>query len=138
MPITDNKRLEIEQEHHEIRAVLRRLEAASGPATIASRLGQLAGLLESHFALEESSDGLHSSIGKAALHLLPKVEGLFSEHRQISSTIDRLRRQCTDHERMAEEIREGARALVRQLRDHEAEENAVLMQSVLDVHGAGD
>lgn len=138
--MTDRKQLrkEIEREHDAIEKLVRQLEREIETPAIETELRQLASLLDSHFGREEAPEGLHDSIGDRAVNLLPSIEKLSAQHADIAGELKKLLERCATHSRMADEIRQGARGLVEQLRQHEAEENDILGHAFYDVMGAGD
>ncbi len=138
--MTDSKKLhrEIQEEHDAIQTLVRQLSKEVETPAIESELRELAGLLDTHFGREEAPKGLHDSIGDRALNLLPHVEKLSTQHREIAGNLQSLLDQCARHTRMAEEIRQGARGLVEQLKKHEADENDLLGHAFYDTLGVGD
>ena len=138
MSDTDALRHEIEREHKAIAKTLRRMEETEDPMALRPFLEELRPLLETHFEREEAADGLHAAIGETAPNLLPQVDELFQEHREIASDLERLCGHSERIARLATEVREGTLELIQRLRDHEAQENDIFGHAVYDVHGAGD
>ncbi len=138
MPATDTLRAEIEREHREISSLLRKLEESGDPLGLAPVLAELRPLLETHFAREEADDGLHDTIGETAPNLLPSVHELFEEHGEMRTAIHSLCERSNQLAQLADEVVEGTRLLIADLRAHEAREDDLFGHAVYDVIGAGD
>jgi len=129
---------EIAREHEAINTTLQKLDDTTDPQALRPLLEELGALLEGHFKREEAKDGLHASISRTAVNLLPDLKGLFKEHREMSRTLDRLLEKSDRLSRLASELEDGTRELIQKLRDHEAHENQLFVDALYDVHGAGD
>jgi hypothetical protein len=129
----------IAREHRQLSELLDRIEGISTPARLALELEGLRALLEAHFAGEEADDGLHEAVGHATPHLLPAVQHLFDEHREVLTELEELTAR-------ARELAAGPVAdlctcvcgLAARLRAHEARENDLFGESVYADVGSQD
>jgi hypothetical protein len=135
---TAGPRSELIREHERIESTLRALEAARDPSSACASLDELHRQLETHFEREENAGGLLAAIGGNAVSLLPQVNLLFDEHRELATLIERLRERCQRLVAEEAEVRGESLALIERLRDHEQRESALFVTAVYTEHGGGD
>lgn len=128
-------RQRIEAEHRLIRSSLERLVQIADLARLEQTLQELEPLLASHFAHEEAEGGIHEVIGLTAPGLVPSVEELFDEHKELLELLQRL---LSEVARARAVIFEDRDRLVEGLRSHEARETELFSQAAYSELGAGD
>ncbi len=126
-------------EHRRIRDLTRQVENASELRELLARLAELRSLLVAHFVAEEAEGGLYDGIRSLAPRQMGRVDQLEREHQVFLADIDRLaaRAKTCLAGPMAEVLGEG-RALARGLRDHEAAEDDILLDTLYTDLGQGD
>jgi hypothetical protein len=95
------------------------------------RLREFRALLHEHFGTEEAPGGFYDAMRTAAPCHPVAIDALKSEHEKLLANADRVTqriRACL--ETTVAELVDDAHRLVRGVRDHEARENAVLMDVV--------
>ena len=121
----------IEHDHHAIKEILERLEAARDPHVLLSILKELHVSLVDHFAREEAPEGLHEIIASMSPTTVASLQNILGEHEQflvrLDSLIERLRALVKGP---LAEILEGAAALSESLHDHEARETELFTDAV--------
>lgn len=134
-------REKILEEHRRIAELASSIADARDLDEMATGLQRLQSLLEPHFQREEELDGLHDSIRERAPHYVAAVKRLGEEHGALLAELRDLRArvgQCAAGRIDAfGEIQQGFRTLVRDLREHEARENEVFLDTWNDL-GTGD
>ncbi len=121
----------IEQDHHEIKEILERLDATTDPQVTLPLLEELRGALLEHFEREEEPDGLHEIIASMAPNTVASLQNVLGEHQDFIVRLDSLiarARACLEGP-LAEIARDSA-ALTNSLRDHEARETALFTDAV--------
>lgn len=124
LPADAESRQRISEEHQALRDLLGRVTETTDLHHLLPQLQELDRLLREHFQHEEGEGGFHDMVGESAPHLLPSVQRLFDEHRQIAERLDTLilqTRQCI--EGPVAELRGATTELAHQLHEHEAAEN---------------
>ena len=130
---------QIVAEHRRIRDLTRQLDETSELRELLTRLAQLRVELVAHFLREEEVEGLFNMIRSMAPRLLGRMAQLETEHYTFLDDIDVLgarARACLTGP-VAEVLRE-AHALTRRLRNHEAAEDEVLLDTLYNDLGQGD
>lgn len=74
------KHAEYFEDHRVLQVVLAKVESTRDLSLLIPLLEELHGLLQRHFAREESKDGLRGVVGQAAPHRLDQLETLLKEH----------------------------------------------------------
>lgn len=135
---TDSRRC-IEEEHRALRAMLDRVESTADLSELLPLLEELEGMLEHHFATEESPAGLHAAIGESAPQTWGALEALFEEHRQLLEAIRHLirsTRACAAGP--VAEVLDGVADLAQRLHLHEESETELFVDVVnTDLGGTG-
>ena len=121
----------IQDDHRSIRDLLSALGGADQVGELMSLLEELRGMLETHFAFEESETGMRAVVVEQAPERMPELEALFAEHGEIRADAVRLWETSQDCLRFRD-------ALVDRIKQHEAKE-AELLSSALydDIGGSG-
>lgn len=129
----------IDQQHHDLRALVERVMQTRDLSRLAPLLEQLRAELATHFALEEGTDGLVETITEYAPRHLRHLERLMDEHQAFLDVLDELIQRCRG-------LADGPAAvlfadldqLAKGLREHEVAETSLLTESVLrDLGGGG-
>ena len=129
---------EIEEEHRALGELLEKTSAVEEITRLRPLLGELRGLLVSHFRREEAADGFYRVVEESGPHLLPKVQTLMGEHETFLADVDRLIRQVDDClQGPVAEIRRGVEELARELARHEERETELLSDSFYTELGGG-
>jgi hypothetical protein len=129
---------DIAAEHRELRARLDRLVTTTDLPVLVEELGALRTLLAQHFANEEEADGLHTTVERAAPHLLPALDRLLAEHDALLASADAAHAAAVACWRgPAAEVLHLVARLAGQLVAHEEGEETVLTESVYQDLGAG-
>ena len=125
-------------QHRVLRETLGRIAATNELTLLVRLLDDLRAQLEPHFAEEEAADGLAEAVGAAAPQHLRHLERLMAEHRVLLATLEGLiaRGRSLLSDVVGEYVRE-VRALGQRLRDHEAQETALLSDAVHADIGSG-
>jgi hypothetical protein len=126
-------------EHRRIRDLTSQLENNSELRELLTHLAELRLALVPHFFGEEAPDGLYAMIRSMAPRLLGRLDQLEREHQAFLGDIDALAaraRLCLAGP-VAEVLGE-ARALARRLRNHEAAEDDILLDTMYTDLGQGD
>src|SRR5574341_1183181 len=129
---------QIVAEHRRIRDLTHQLDDTSGLRELLTGLAELRAALVAHFLREEEAEGLFDMIRSMAPRLLERMTQLEHEHQSILEDIDALgarARACLAGP-VAEVLGE-ARAVTRRLRNHEAAEDEVLLDTVYNDLGQG-
>ena len=120
---------EITSEHERVRALLRRLAERDDLGELAKIAVELQSLLRSHFAHEESADGLHQIIGFSTPWNLRQVDDLVAEHSSIVELVDALVAGAESAEDRGAVFRTRA-DLNALLKQHEARETELLSEAM--------
>jgi len=129
----------IEEEHAALRTALERLEATTDLRALVPQLQELGSMLESHFATEEADDGLHEAIGDESPALLPAVQRLFDEHREMLAQVASLTEKAwVLSQGPLAEVLTGIEDLTGKLRAHEARETELFGDAVYTDVGPQD
>jgi hypothetical protein len=125
-------------QHRSLRETLGRIAATGEITQLVRLLDDLRAQLEPHFAEEEAADGLAEAVGAAAPQHLRHLDRLMAEHRVLLATLDGLiaRGRALLSETVGAYVGE-VRALGRRLREHEAQETALLSDTVHADIGSG-
>lgn len=122
---------DITREHESLHRAVTALGETTDPRHLLAALEEIRPRLLEHFAAEEGEEGLHKVVADGAPHLLPSVQRVFEEHRELLTILDRLQ---ADTRELVEgpqaEILEGVRSLCNRLEHHEAVETELLTASV--------
>lgn len=121
-------RQQIADDHKALGKLLVSLETTRDPHALLPQLEALAGLLQGHFRREEAADGFHEMVSGSAPHLLPSVQSLFDEHREMATQLDDLKaqaRQCI--EGPVAQLLAGTSELIVRLREHEQAEDELVV-----------
>lgn len=125
-------------QHRSLRETLGLISATGELTRLVPLLEDLRAQLEAHFAEEEAQDGLADAVGSSAPRHLRQLEHLMAEHRVLLDTLDALL--ARGRPMLAGPVREYVeeiRALSRRLRQHEAQETALLSDAVHADIGSG-
>jgi hypothetical protein len=134
----DHTRREIEQEHRMLGEILGKLVASDEITRLRPLLGDLRGLLVSHFAREEAEDGFYRMVEESGPHLLPKVQSILDEHETFLTDVDRLINEVdATLAGPVARIRRGIRTLAGGLETHEAQESELLSDAFYTELGGG-
>ncbi len=117
--------------HREIQQATRQLGSASDLVDLLRRLQELRGLIAPHFMDEEKPDGFFDLIRARSGRHLGRVKELENEHQALFSAIDGLAeraRACLAGP-IAQILKEAA-DLARRMHEHEARENALLIDAL--------
>jgi hypothetical protein len=132
-------------EHRTLRSLLAQVESAfaraaphagSGPDVVAARLDTLRGPLGAHFDEEERAR-LFEEIEERAPDQAPACARLRGEHAALLRRLDSLRT-ASPVDRRGEAWARGVRALLADLRGHEARETDLLTRTLDGSTGGGD
>jgi len=125
-------------QHRSLRETLGRITATSELTHLVRLLDDLHAQLEPHFAEEEAADGLAEVVGAVAPQHVRHLERLMAEHRVLLATLDGLvaRGRSLLSDVVGDYVRE-VRALSQRLREHEAQETALLSDAVHADIGSG-
>lgn len=126
-------------EHKEIHALGQHIENSRDVVEVLRLLQDFRTLLVGHFATEEARDGFFDVIRGMTPRQLAKVDHLEKEHSALLAEVDRVgesARACMAGPVAA--VLAEARALVRRLRNHEAAEDSLLLDTFYDDLGQGD
>lgn len=125
-------------QHRSLRETLGRIAATSELTLLVRLLDDLRAQLEPHFAEEEGAEGLAETVGGVAPQHLRHLERLMGEHRLLLATLDGLiaRGRALLSDAVGDYVGE-IRALSRRLREHEAQETALLSDAVHADIGSG-
>jgi len=126
-------------EHRRIRNLTRQIEGSRDLPELLQRLQEFRTLLVPHFLGEEAIDGLYDIIRRMSPRQLARVDDLEKEHRAFLAAIDEVAeraRACLAGPVAA--VLTEARALARRVRDHEAREDALLLDTMYVDLGHGD
>jgi hypothetical protein len=125
-------------QHRSLRETLGRIAATGELTHLVRLLEDLRAQLEPHFAEEEAADGLVEAVGATAPQHLRHLDRLMAEHRVLLATLDRLiaRGRALLSDTVGAYVGE-VRALSRRLREHEAQETALLSDAVHADIGSG-
>lgn len=121
----------IERDHHAIKEILERVEAATDPHRLVSLLEELRTSLVEHFEREEAPEGLHDIIANMSPNTVATLQNVLGEHRDFLVRLDRLlaqTRACIEGP-VAEVLRDTA-TLSKRLHDHEARETTLFTDAV--------
>jgi hypothetical protein len=130
---------QIVAEHRRIRDLTRQMDDAGDLRELLTRLAELRSALVGHFLSEEAAEGLYDMIRSMAPRLLGRMAQLEKEHPTFLADIDALAagaRACLAGP-VAEVLGE-AQALSRRLRNHEAAEDEVMLDTLYNDLGQGD
>lgn len=132
------QRSHILAQHRSLRETLGRVAATSELTHLVRLLEDLRAQLEPHFAEEEGEDGLAEAVGSAAPQHLRQLDRLMAEHRVLLAALDGLIAQgrALLSEAVGDYVGE-VRALSRRLREHEAQETALLSEALHADIGSG-
>ncbi len=128
-PVDDEVRVrqQIAEEHAALREILGRIQGTRELAPLRPLLAELGRLLRQHFAREEAADGLHPMVEESAPHLLPNVQRLFDEHRELAARLESLEEKARQlWEGPLTEVFAEAGELARRLHEHEVAEGELL------------
>lgn len=117
--------------HREIHQATRRLTSASDLVDLLGRLVELRTLITPHFMDEEKPDGFFDVIRARSGRHLGRVKELEDEHQALFGAIDGLAeraRACLAGP--VDQILKDAAELARRLAEHEARENALLIDAL--------
>ena len=129
---------DIAAEHRELRERLDRLVTTTDLPVVIHELAGLRELLAEHFANEEQTDGLHTTVERTAPHLLPVLDHLLAEHVALLASADAAHAAAVACWRgPAAEVLHLVARLAAQLVAHEEGEETVLTESVYQDLGAG-
>ncbi len=121
----------IEEDHHEIKEILERLEATTDLHVQLPLFEELRVELVEHFAREEEPEGLHEIITSMAPNTVASLQNVLGEHQGFLERLDSLigrARVCLDGP--LAEIDRDATALSESLRDHETREMRLFTDAV--------
>jgi hypothetical protein len=121
----------IQDDHRSIRDLLAALGGTDRVGEVLGLMEELRGMLETHFAFEESEGGMRAVVAEQAPERMPELEVLFVEHGQLRGDVQRLWETAQDCLRLRD-------ALIGRIKRHEAQE-AELLSSALydDIGGSG-
>ena len=129
---------EILGEHRRIEALIHDIAGTGDMDTLATELEGLVSLLTSHFAREESAEGLHAAIARDAAHAVPALDHLVSEHKVILATVQDIMGRVIGGSVNPERIEKELEDLFAVLRDHEQQETDLFEEVVcMDEGGSG-
>jgi Hemerythrin HHE cation binding domain len=128
----------IAAEHRALGEALGTLEGARDPGEVLSRLDDLRGLLEEHFAGEEADDGLPGLVGTSAAYLLASMQTILDEHQLFLADLAELADQARACVEAGAELRHGIAGFAERLRDHERRETSLVTDAVNTDLGRGD
>lgn len=126
-------------EHRRIRDLVRQMENTRDLPELLRHLQEFRWLLAAHFLGEEAADGLYDVIRRMSPRQLARVDELEKEHRVFLAEIDRVAeraRACLAGPVAA--VLAEARALGRSVREHEAREDNLLLDTLYIDLGHGD
>ena len=145
VPVVPRAARTVFDEHRTLRSLLAQVESAfarsaphagSGPDVVAARLDTLRGPLGAHFDEEERAR-LFEEIEERAPDQAPACARLRGEHAGLLRRLDSLRA-ATPVDRRGEAWAREVRALVADIRGHEARETELLTRTLDGSDGAGD
>ena len=115
--------LAIDEDHHRLEELTRRLERSGDPASVAAALEDLSRTLHEHFAHEEHAKGLYGLLGSREPALRGELEHLVEEHQDILQLVSGLveRTQATEAV-AAGELAALAGGLAARIAEHESRE----------------
>lgn len=121
----------IQDDHRSIRELLAALGGSERVGELTGLLEELRGMLDTHFAFEESETGMRVVVADQSPERMPELEALFHEHGEIRGDVARLLETSQACLRLRD-------ALVGRIKRHEAQE-AELLSSALydDIGGSG-
>ncbi len=126
-------------EHRRIRDFTHQLENVGELRELLTRLAELRVALVAHFLGEEAAEGLYDMIRSMSPRLLGRVAQLEKEHQTFLADIDALAaraRACLAGP--VAELLGHAQGLARRLRNHEAAEDEVMLDTLYTDLGQGD
>jgi hypothetical protein len=125
--------------HRRMREMVQGIQETSDLDELGRRLRELRTLLQEHFRTEEAPDGFYESLRTAAPCRPVTLDALKGEHAAFLASADGIAqriRACL--ETTVAELIMDVHGLLREVRDHEARENAMLMDIVYTDLGHGD
>jgi hypothetical protein len=141
MSEVDNNPVVVEgvvSDHRRIREVTTLLLATSDLGGLLKLLAELRGLLERHFVAEEAPDGFYDTMRLAAPRNTGKIDRLKREHSALMTDLERLMAKAKLCLEGKGEVLREASDLTRRLRDHECQEDNLLVDTVYSDLGQGD
>jgi hypothetical protein len=126
-------------EHRRLRDLTRQIESSRDLPELLQRLEELRARLGPHFLEEEEADGFYDTIRRIGPRQLALVDDLQREHLVFLAAVAALAeeaRACLAGPVAA--VLAGARVLARRVREHEASENTLLLDTMYVDLGHGD
>lgn len=134
--LTDEAARIIHEEHEQMKRLLKTVQETRDLESLLPKLVELRTLLAEHFDHEEAPDGLASAMQEP--RFAPQATQLFDEHQLFLQMLDDLMvqaRSCLDARLR---VLRGVTELARQLHEHEAKENALMLDLAdTDLGGRG-
>jgi len=142
----------VDQEHEELRDAIDRLSTlfdrkvesdgfVGWKLDLLWQLRDFENQLQKHFDLEEDG-GYNADLVRIAPHLAPSIAHLEEDHRKIISDLDHILDTVKSVENetspMLPRARKRIDALLSFIREHEAEENAIIQEAYYQDYGVGD
>jgi Hemerythrin HHE cation binding domain len=126
-------------EHRHIGDLAGQIDTTGELGDLLTRLAALRSALLPHFLVEEAADGFYDMIRSMAPRLLGRMDQLEREHQALLADIDALTaraRACLAGP--VAEVLADAHRLTRRLRNHEAAEDEILLDTMYTDLGQGD
>ncbi|MCA9258359.1 MAG: hemerythrin domain-containing protein [Planctomycetales bacterium] len=143
-PKLDRSYLEqVHAEHEELRRLISKVRKAIADETsekreLASHVGELVDLCESHFGAEESNGYLRDA-SKTAPQLANRIEAMLSQHESLLEDLETLRvlvQSGVDSAAWRRRVEDDFAALAQRLFDHEAGEMALVQEAFAEQNGS--
>lgn len=133
----DSMRERVRREHQHLHRLTVTIVETTDLASLPALLREFRETLVAHHALDEADDGLFDSIRAEAPHLSHRVAEMQREHAEFVARLDELLPGASD-QTSRDETHRAVTELIERMREHDAEENALLLDSVeTDIGGCG-
>lgn len=133
----------IKEEHNHVVRLLAELESVSDLGRTLEIVTELCEFMPAHFANEEGPNGLYERLVQTRPGVDSRLKSMHREHREILYAFERVREKVQSALEGSDEVASGNQDEIRwvktdalaRIRDHEREENSLVMETYLTDEG---